>query len=372
MLDNIVDYLTYAFAPIVLLWTGGYLPNGFVRRGARGAAAACLQLPVLPDRREDRRPLLPRLPQLLERGRVLRGGARPQPDRDRHHPGDLLDPGLRPGQVRLPVADQGVPVDEPDHHGDLARRRTPYCWPRCRTRTRSSSLSRWPTSCTTAGSVSTSRSGLLDARPSDSGPWSGRRPRCSRPVRHRRDPAGGRLAQGADGVRTRSAAAGRFRRRPAAAARVPRRAGAQPGRLRAALRRPPTAAALPGPGRDRRESGRHRAARDPPDARPAESRSSGRPWSASCVGLGLLAVSAGQAGDSARHHATDHRRHRRADRHRRPGRPGHPLPARPRATALLGLLAGLGYAGVAISARLLAGRSRSASCSAVRRRTRCR
>lgn len=28
MLDNIVDYLTYAFAPIVLLWTGGYLPSG--------------------------------------------------------------------------------------------------------------------------------------------------------------------------------------------------------------------------------------------------------------------------------------------------------------------------------------------------------
>jgi phosphatidylcholine synthase len=28
MLDNIVDYLTYAFAPIVLLWTSGHLPAG--------------------------------------------------------------------------------------------------------------------------------------------------------------------------------------------------------------------------------------------------------------------------------------------------------------------------------------------------------
>src|SRR4029079_12313689 len=28
MLDNIVDYLTYAFAPIVLLWTGHFLPSG--------------------------------------------------------------------------------------------------------------------------------------------------------------------------------------------------------------------------------------------------------------------------------------------------------------------------------------------------------
>ncbi len=28
LLDNIVDYLTYVFAPVVLLWTGGYLPEG--------------------------------------------------------------------------------------------------------------------------------------------------------------------------------------------------------------------------------------------------------------------------------------------------------------------------------------------------------
>ena len=28
LLDNIVDYLTYAFAPMVLLWANGYLPGG--------------------------------------------------------------------------------------------------------------------------------------------------------------------------------------------------------------------------------------------------------------------------------------------------------------------------------------------------------
>ena len=28
MLDNIVDYMTYVFAPMVLLWSGGYLPFG--------------------------------------------------------------------------------------------------------------------------------------------------------------------------------------------------------------------------------------------------------------------------------------------------------------------------------------------------------
>jgi phosphatidylcholine synthase len=27
-LDDIVDYITYVFAPVVLLWTGGYLPSG--------------------------------------------------------------------------------------------------------------------------------------------------------------------------------------------------------------------------------------------------------------------------------------------------------------------------------------------------------
>src|SRR5918993_5005145 len=28
LLDNIVDYMTYVFAPVVLLWSGGYLPEG--------------------------------------------------------------------------------------------------------------------------------------------------------------------------------------------------------------------------------------------------------------------------------------------------------------------------------------------------------
>ena len=28
LLDNVVDYLTYAFAPMVLLWETGYLPDG--------------------------------------------------------------------------------------------------------------------------------------------------------------------------------------------------------------------------------------------------------------------------------------------------------------------------------------------------------
>ena len=39
LLDNIVDYLTYAFAPMVLLWATGYLPDG-----AWGGVVAALPL----------------------------------------------------------------------------------------------------------------------------------------------------------------------------------------------------------------------------------------------------------------------------------------------------------------------------------------
>ncbi|MCA1781101.1 MAG: CDP-alcohol phosphatidyltransferase family protein, partial [Intrasporangiaceae bacterium] len=40
LLDNIVDYITYAFAPMVLLWSAGYLPDGWL-----GGAVA--SVPVL-------------------------------------------------------------------------------------------------------------------------------------------------------------------------------------------------------------------------------------------------------------------------------------------------------------------------------------
>ncbi len=40
LLDNIVDYITYAFAPMLLLWSAGYLPDGWLG----GAVAA---VPVL-------------------------------------------------------------------------------------------------------------------------------------------------------------------------------------------------------------------------------------------------------------------------------------------------------------------------------------
>lgn len=40
LLDNIVDYLTYAFAPMVLLWANGYLPGGV-------AGGVCAAVPLL-------------------------------------------------------------------------------------------------------------------------------------------------------------------------------------------------------------------------------------------------------------------------------------------------------------------------------------
>lgn len=40
LLDNIVDYLTYVFAPMLLLWTNGYLPDGLL-------GAACAAVPVV-------------------------------------------------------------------------------------------------------------------------------------------------------------------------------------------------------------------------------------------------------------------------------------------------------------------------------------
>jgi phosphatidylcholine synthase len=40
LLDNVVDYLTYAFAPMVLLWSCGYLPDGVL-------GGVCAAVPLL-------------------------------------------------------------------------------------------------------------------------------------------------------------------------------------------------------------------------------------------------------------------------------------------------------------------------------------
>jgi phosphatidylcholine synthase len=55
LLDNIVDYLTYAFAPMVLLWAGGFLPDG-AWGGVIAAAplvASCYQFCRIDAKTED-------------------------------------------------------------------------------------------------------------------------------------------------------------------------------------------------------------------------------------------------------------------------------------------------------------------------------
>jgi phosphatidylcholine synthase len=55
LLDNIVDFITYAFAPMVLLWSAGYLPSGWLG-GAVAAApvlASCYQFCRTDAKTED-------------------------------------------------------------------------------------------------------------------------------------------------------------------------------------------------------------------------------------------------------------------------------------------------------------------------------
>ena len=61
-LDDIVDYITYAFVPMVLLWRGDYLPAGTWGTVIAAIPLRGLELPVLPHGREDRGPLLPGFP----------------------------------------------------------------------------------------------------------------------------------------------------------------------------------------------------------------------------------------------------------------------------------------------------------------------
>ena len=105
LLDNIVDYLTYVFAPIVLLWTTGHLPDGALGWvvAALPLLASCYQFCRVDAKTV--RPLLPGLPQLLERRRLLRDRPRPSDRRDRRDARRLRGAGLRADPVPLPVPD---------------------------------------------------------------------------------------------------------------------------------------------------------------------------------------------------------------------------------------------------------------------------
>src|SRR5919107_2626202 len=90
--------------------------------GRRRAAAAGLLLPVLPGRREDRGPRVPGLPELLERGRLLRHRPRSEPGGRGHGARRVLGAGVRAGALPLPVADDGAARAEPGADGGLAGR----------------------------------------------------------------------------------------------------------------------------------------------------------------------------------------------------------------------------------------------------------
>ena len=64
-LDDLTDFLTYTFLPLLLIWRAELLPGRLAAGSA--AAAAGQRLRLLPGRGQDRRRLLPRVPLALER-----------------------------------------------------------------------------------------------------------------------------------------------------------------------------------------------------------------------------------------------------------------------------------------------------------------
>ena len=101
LLDNIVDYITYAFMPMLLLWSAGYLGEGTRRRSSR--SSRCSPRPTS-SAGSTRRPTTTcsSASRLLEHRRVLRRGPRPATHRGRRRAAGVRGPGLRPHRLRLP------------------------------------------------------------------------------------------------------------------------------------------------------------------------------------------------------------------------------------------------------------------------------
>ncbi|CAA9392047.1 MAG: Phosphatidylcholine synthase, partial [uncultured Rubrobacteraceae bacterium] len=99
----------------------GLPARGKRRHRARLAAAARVELPVLPGGRQDRRPLLPRFPELLQRRGLLRHRVRVEPGDAGGGARALLLPGVRPHPLRVPDADRDLQEGLAHAHGALAR-----------------------------------------------------------------------------------------------------------------------------------------------------------------------------------------------------------------------------------------------------------
>ena len=121
LLDNIVDYLTYCFAPVVLLWAGGFLPDGWI-----GWVVACLPLLASTyqfcraDAKTDDHFFLgfPSYWNVVAFYIVVLGlgaGAAAALRRG------AVGAGVRAGEVRLPVPHRELVVHEHGRHGPLVR-----------------------------------------------------------------------------------------------------------------------------------------------------------------------------------------------------------------------------------------------------------
>ncbi len=150
LLDNIVDYLTYVFAPVVLLWTTDYLPDG-----ALGWVVAALPLLASSyqfcrvDAKTDDHFFLgfPSYWNVVAFYAIVLDAVA---DR-RRDPGRLRGAGVRAGPLPLPVAHDRLRTTDAGAHRRLGWSPTPCCCCSSPTRTRRRGASRWPTSSTTAG-----------------------------------------------------------------------------------------------------------------------------------------------------------------------------------------------------------------------------
>ena len=112
LLDNIVDYLTYAFAPMVLLWANGYLPDG-VSGGVVARHSRCSR-PATSSAAPTRRPTTTSSWASRRTGTSWpsTSSSSSWDRRDDRDPARPERARLRAGQVRLPVPHRDALVHE--------------------------------------------------------------------------------------------------------------------------------------------------------------------------------------------------------------------------------------------------------------------
>lgn len=120
LLDNIVDYITYAFMPMLLLWSAGYLGEGTPATilAVIPLVASAYQFCRVDAKTDDH--LFLGFPSLLEHRSVLHRRPRPADHGRRRRPARVRGARLRPGRLRLPVPHVHAAVDHARPHLPLA------------------------------------------------------------------------------------------------------------------------------------------------------------------------------------------------------------------------------------------------------------